>query len=132
MVLNHHDAVDSYWEWSYPGVVRALEARDLGLQEAQKSWDELFLQMLEDLFFIRNDATTSLLEQSFQAYGERIGLLQRNQQLNSSDEVKINDIQSEFEGCEAMSVAVSFYELEFSFDRICLTEVIRGAVGQRY
>ena len=47
-----------------------------------------------------------------------MGLLQRNQQLNVADDVKLAEIRTALRAV-AMSV-VSFYELEFSFDRAYL------------
>lgn len=48
----------------------------------------------------------------------QIGLLQRNQQLNAADDAKLAEIRTTLRAV-AMSV-VSFYELEFSFDRAYL------------
>lgn len=48
----------------------------------------------------------------------KVGLLQRNQQLNVTDDAKLAEIRTALRAV-AMSV-VSFYELEFSFDRAYL------------
>lgn len=48
----------------------------------------------------------------------QVGLLQRNQQLHASDDAKLAEIRTALRAV-AMSV-VSFYELEFSFDKLYL------------
>ncbi|KAG8035757.1 hypothetical protein G9C98_001413 [Cotesia typhae] len=128
---------------AYPGGGTGSRARDLGLRAQKKILGRVVSLNAGRSLFI-DDATTSLLDNLFKLMERvaksnpslnkkqpekvlknivklsiKIGLLQRNQQLNSSDEVKINDIRASLRAV-AMSV-VSFYELEFSFDRIYLT-----------
>ncbi|KAK0088221.1 hypothetical protein PV325_012755 [Microctonus aethiopoides] len=125
------------------GGTTGSRARDLGLRAQKKLLGRVVSTGAGRSLFI-DDATTSLLDNLFKLMERtvkcnpgldkkqpekvlknivklsiKIGLLQRNQQLGPSDDAKIIEIRSSLRAA-AMSV-VSFYELEFSFDRVYLT-----------
>ncbi|XP_017877040.1 tumor necrosis factor alpha-induced protein 8-like protein isoform X2 [Ceratina calcarata] len=125
---------------SYPGAGgTGSRARDLGLR-AQKKLLGRVVSTGAGRSLLIDDATTSLLDNLYKLMERvaktnpgldkkqpekvlknvvklsiKVGLLQRNQQLNSADDAKLVEIRSALRAV-AMSV-VSFYELEFSFDR---------------
>ncbi|XP_015602964.1 tumor necrosis factor alpha-induced protein 8-like protein isoform X2 [Cephus cinctus] len=118
-------------------------ARDLGLR-AQKKILGRVVSTGAGRSLLIDDATTSLLDNLYKLMERaaksnpgldkkqpekvlknivklsiKVGLLQRNQQLGPSDEGRISEIRSSLKAA-AMAV-VSFYELEFSFDKAYLT-----------
>ncbi|XP_034938937.1 tumor necrosis factor alpha-induced protein 8-like protein isoform X2 [Chelonus insularis] len=125
------------------GVASNSRARDLGLRAQKKILGRVVSSNAGRSLFI-DDSTTSLLDNLFKLMEKatknnpnldkkqpekvlknivklsiKVGLLQRNQQLNPSDDSKIHEIGSSLRAA-AMAV-VSFYELDFSFDRVYLT-----------
>ncbi|XP_012281760.1 tumor necrosis factor alpha-induced protein 8-like protein isoform X2 [Orussus abietinus] len=118
-------------------------ARDLGLR-AQKKLLGRVVSSGAGRSLLIDDATTSLLDNLYKLMDKaaranptldkkqpekvlknivklsiKIGLLQRNQQLGPMDEAKLAEIRTALRAV-AMAV-VSFYELEFSFDKAYLT-----------
>ncbi|XP_048508599.1 tumor necrosis factor alpha-induced protein 8-like protein isoform X2 [Athalia rosae] len=142
----------------FPGGSSGSRARDLGLR-AQKKILGRVISTGAGRSLLIDDATTSLLDNLYRLAEKavkknpgldkkqpekvlknivklsiKIGLLQRNQQLGVADEPKIVEIRSSLRAA-AMAV-VSFYELEFSFDKLYLTRslercrtVIQSLIG---
>ncbi|XP_031771419.1 tumor necrosis factor alpha-induced protein 8-like protein isoform X4 [Apis florea] len=127
---------------SYPAGGTGSRARDLGLR-AQKKLLGRVVSTGAGRSLLIDDATTSLLDNLYKLMERaaktnpsldkkqpekvlknivklsiKVGLLQRNQQLNVTDDAKLAEIRTALRAV-AMSV-VSFYELEFSFDRAYL------------
>ncbi|XP_043276990.1 tumor necrosis factor alpha-induced protein 8-like protein isoform X2 [Venturia canescens] len=127
----------------FPAGSTGSRARDLGLRAQKKLLGRVVSTGAGRSLFI-DDATTSLLDNLFKLMERaaksnptlakkqpekvlknivklsiKIGLLQRNQQLTAADEPRIIEIRASLRAA-AMAV-VSFYELEFSFDKIYLT-----------
>ncbi|XP_046416340.1 tumor necrosis factor alpha-induced protein 8-like protein isoform X1 [Neodiprion lecontei] len=127
----------------FPAGSSGSRARDLGLR-AQKKILGRVVSTGAGRSLLIDDATTSLLDNLYRLAERaaksnpaldrkqpekllknivklsiKIGLLQRNQQLEASDEPKIVEIRAALRAV-AMAV-VSFHELEFSFDNSYLT-----------
>ncbi|XP_066589923.1 tumor necrosis factor alpha-induced protein 8-like protein isoform X2 [Prorops nasuta] len=138
---------------AYPAGSSGSRARDLGLR-AQKKLLGRVVSTGAGRSLLIDDATTSLLDNLYKLMERsaktnpgldkkqpekvlknivklsiKVGLLQRNQQLGPSDEKKLAEIRTSLRAV-AMAV-VSFYELEFSFDKAYLVKSLercRGAV----
>ncbi|KAI4501090.1 hypothetical protein M0802_003893 [Mischocyttarus mexicanus] len=117
---------------TYPAGGTGSRARDLGLR-AQKKLLGRVVSTGAGRSLLIDDATTSLLDNLYKLMEraaknnpnfdkkqpEKVGLLQRNQQLGPADDAKLVEIRTALRAV-AMAV-VSFYELEFSFDKAYLT-----------
>ncbi|XP_015186641.1 PREDICTED: tumor necrosis factor alpha-induced protein 8-like protein isoform X1 [Polistes dominula] len=128
---------------TYPAGGTGSRARDLGLR-AQKKLLGRVVSTNAGRSLLIDDATTSLLDNLYKLMERatknntnldkkqpekvlknivklsiKVGLLQRNQQLGPADDAKLVEIRTALRAV-AMAV-VSFYELEFSFDKAYLT-----------
>ncbi|XP_047347369.1 tumor necrosis factor alpha-induced protein 8-like protein isoform X1 [Vespa velutina] len=128
---------------TYPAGGTGSRARDLGLR-AQKKLLGRVVSTGAGRSLLIDDATTSLLDNLYKLMERatknnpsldkkqpekvlknivklsiKVGLLQRNQQLGPTDDAKLVEIRTALRAV-AMAV-VSFYELEFSFDKAYLT-----------
>lgn len=127
---------------SYSAGSTGSRARDLGLR-AQKKLLGRVVSTGAGRSLLIDDATTSLLDNLYKLMEKatknnpkldkkqpekvlknivklsiKVGLLQRNQQLTAADHTKLTEIRTALRAV-AMAV-VSFYELEFSFDKVYL------------